>query len=134
MTAMNQRSQALENDLISATDLVPNAAHDLGPDPGEGVGVWKARWPAVANRFLSRGKHLIGSLTSSGRTSPKLLSISERLDIGPKKSLLIVACGERRFLVASSAETIAAMLEIGSTGNGLRDRIPVVVPVRWSEL
>jgi hypothetical protein len=60
-----------------------------------------------------------------------MLSVVERLDLGPKKSLWLVAYGERHFLVASSTDAIAAMLEISPGGSGLGDRIPVITPVCW---
>ncbi len=41
------------------------------------------------------------------------LSVAARLDLGAKRSLLVVECGGRRFLVGAGAETISAMLELG---------------------
>jgi len=41
------------------------------------------------------------------------LSVAARLDLGAKKSLLVVEYGQRRFLVGSGAETVSAILEIG---------------------
>lgn len=64
-------------------------------------------------------------------SGPRRLSVVERLDLGPKKSLWIVAYGLRRFLVADGAETTASMLEIGSAGSGYGERIPVLSPERW---
>jgi len=39
--------------------------------------------------------------------------IEERLHLGPKKSLLLVNCHGRRFLVATAGETIASLIEVG---------------------
>jgi len=57
------------------------------------------------------------------------------LDLGPKKSLTVVAYEGRRFLVASGADTVAAMLEISPTTEqaNANDRLPLVWPARWSE-
>ena len=41
------------------------------------------------------------------------LRIEERLHLGPKKSLLLVNCHGRRFLVATAGETIASLIEVG---------------------
>jgi len=83
----------------------------------------------ISLEWASNGRCLRGwmsALRSRSVPRPRTLSVVERLNLGPKKSLWIVACGVRRFLVADSAETIETMLELGPG-----DRIPVVTPERW---
>jgi flagellar biogenesis protein FliO len=64
----------------------------------------------------------MGSMLERAPARPRMLSVAERLDLGPKKSLLIVNCGEQRFLLASSAAGITAMLEISSPQLERRER------------
>ncbi len=59
------------------------------------------------------------------------LSVIERLDLGPKKSIWIVAYGERRFLVAGGADGLGTALEISPPDRP--ERLPMVWPVRWME-
>ena len=80
-----------------------------------------SRWGGWIYRFWLKW---LEAFAPRQRSRPPLLAITEKLDLGPKKSLLVIACGERRFLVASGAETIAAMLEIRPDGpdlSGARD-------------
>jgi hypothetical protein len=74
---------------------------------------------AWAKRCWRRGWEWLAAVRPRSARDARLLSVAERLDLGPKKALVIVACGERRFLVACGAETIAAMLEIGSAKKDL---------------
>ena len=60
--------------------------------------------------FWNRVKAWMSSL-AAGRTA-RGLSIAARLDMGSKKSLLVVEYERRRFLVGSGAETISAIVEI----------------------
>jgi len=60
--------------------------------------------------FWNRVKAWMSSL-AAGRTASGL-SIAARLDMGSKKSLLVVEYERRRFLVGSGAETISAIVEI----------------------
>ena len=48
----------------------------------------------------------------SAASAERRLHIEERLTIGPKKTLMLVNCAGRHFLVATSAETIAPIIEI----------------------
>jgi hypothetical protein len=63
----------------------------------------------------------------------RILSVIERLDLGPKQSLWIVAYGQRHFLVTGGAETMGGAIEVGPAVGGGRDRIPVLTPARWME-
>ena len=89
---------------------------------------WRARWSAWANHCWQCLRARVAAMRLRPANRPRLLSVAERLDLGPKKSLLVVACGERRFLVASGAETIAALLEIGPAAKGLHDPRRRVAP------
>lgn len=57
-----------------------------------------------------------GGLGVRRKPPPDLLTVVAKLDLGSRKSLLVVASGGRRFLVAQGAETVAAMLEIRPPG------------------
>lgn len=90
------------------------------------------RWtPLALARAWQRLRGWLAALRLRPGPCVRMLSVVERLDLGPKKSLWVVAYGGRHFLVASSAESIAAMLEIGPAGSSLSDRIPVITPVCW---
>jgi hypothetical protein len=48
------------------------------------------------------------------RGGERLLVLEDRLAIGPKKSLALVQCAGRRYLVAVSGDAIAALQEVPS--------------------
>ncbi|WP_114205341.1 flagellar biosynthetic protein FliO [Acidisarcina polymorpha] len=88
-----------------------NDSSDFGTMPLQAAGEWAANlkrkcWPIWAM--------LMGRLSGRQAEQSQPLSISARLNLGAKKSLLVVGCGEHRFLVADSPESISAMIEIGS--------------------
>jgi hypothetical protein len=64
-----------------------------------------------------------------------MLSVVERLDLGPKRSLWIVACAGRRFLVPCGAEAVGPMLEIHPRERGSNDRVPLLpeASILWME-
>jgi len=62
------------------------------------------------------------TLYSRPITRPRILSIVERLDLGPKRSLWVVAYGKRQFLVGCGPETVTAILEVGQLET--KDRNP----------
>ena len=92
-----------------------------------------ARIPAW--RSLPSITAFIKSWIERRRPQPKLLSVCERLDIGPKKSLTLVAYQDRRFLIGCGPDTVAAIHEISpaATERIAADRIPVLRPARWSQ-
>jgi flagellar biogenesis protein FliO len=59
--------------------------------------------------LLSRA---ITRLSRVRATQQGALRIEERLQFGPKKTLLLVSCHGRRFLVATAGETIAPLIEV----------------------
>ncbi len=111
---MSARSQNLE----AAERYLAGGACASGSSPG--ALRRRSRWLAWAKGCWRRGWEWLASVRPRSAPHARLLSVVERLDLGPKKTLAIVACGERRFLVASGAETIAAMLEIGPAREDLR--------------
>jgi flagellar biogenesis protein FliO len=40
------------------------------------------------------------------------LRIESKLSLGPKKTLFLIGCGERQFLVAAGAETVVSLGEV----------------------
>ncbi|HVJ07594.1 MAG TPA: flagellar biosynthetic protein FliO [Acidisarcina sp.] len=66
--------------------------------------------------LLSRLSETLGWLFSKIKPAalhrPRELHVEERLAFGPKKSLTVVRCGAQRFLVASGADTITAVLPL----------------------
>jgi hypothetical protein len=79
--------------------------------------LWVRATAAVLRQAANWGKSIqalwVRRLNARRKPCTRLLSILTRLEIGARKSLLVVACGERRFLVANNAEAITALLEIG---------------------
>jgi len=80
-------------------------------------------------------KRWLGGLASGARKRPRVLSVVERLDLGPKRSLWIVACAGRRFLVPCGAEAVGPMLEIHPRERGSNDRVPLLpeASILWME-
>ncbi len=68
---------------------------------------WMEKLTRAVRQFLN------AKMTSALKT--RELRIEERLSIGPKKSLLVVYCRGERFLVASGAENIHAVLPLSSS-------------------
>jgi flagellar biogenesis protein FliO len=68
---------------------------------------WMQKLTRAVRQFLS------AQMTSALKTPE--LRVEERLSIGPKKSLLVVYCRGERFLVASGAENIHAVLPLASS-------------------
>jgi len=66
----------------------------------------------LAQRFSNLTRLAVGSLFGADQSQDRLLSIEERIGIGAKKSLILVNCAGRRFLIATAGEAIAAMVEV----------------------
>ncbi len=66
--------------------------------------------------FLSRLgvelRRLLLKMKPAVFTRSRTLRVEERLALGPKKSLTIICCRGERFLVASGADTITAVLPL----------------------
>lgn len=56
---------------------------------------------------------LLGKIRPAVFTRPRGLRVEERLALGPKKSLTVVYCRGERFLVASGADTVTAVVRLG---------------------
>ena len=54
----------------------------------------------------------LNKLSRTAQPSDRCLSIEEQLVIGSNKTLLLVNCGGRRFLLATTGDTITPMVEV----------------------
>jgi hypothetical protein len=70
-------------------------------------------WAGLAYECWQLGKACWKGLRAKREARRGSLSVVTRLDLGPKRSLVVVACGRRRFLVGMGGEGITAMVEIG---------------------
>ena len=80
------------------------------------------RRPGWMDKLTRAIRHFLNARMSSALKTREL-RVEERLSIGPKKSLLVVYCRGERFLVASGAESIHAVLPLSSSRsrrNGVR--------------
>lgn len=66
----------------------------------------------MALRAWTRLKEWAASLGAGSRSRTGELSLVARLELGGKRSLLVVAFAGRRFLLAGGPEAISSMLEI----------------------
>ncbi len=85
-----------------------------------GYGTWGARrdWKQGLLRVVA-AVAAWWSRTRSHRPAADTdrLKVMERLAVGPKKVLLIVACRGREYLVASGAEEISLLADLSSHGH-----------------
>jgi flagellar biogenesis protein FliO len=79
-------------------------------------GDWTAG-PSAVHRIGGLLRRAIAGLSRAARASEQRLSIEERLVIGPKKTLMLVNCDGRRFLLATAGDMIAPMIELSPSGN-----------------
>jgi len=81
-------------------------------------GTLEARHPGhvtglqLAQRISSLTRLGLKRLLGTAQPAECLLSIEERLAIGPKKTLLLVNCAGQRFLLATTGEAIAPLFEV----------------------
>jgi flagellar biogenesis protein FliO len=63
------------------------------------------------------------------------LRIDEKLSLGPKKTLFLVACSGKQFLVATGADTIVSMVEVTAPGHQDRTAAKFLKPNkrRWQK-
>jgi flagellar biogenesis protein FliO len=66
----------------------------------------------LAQRIARRARSAFEKFLRRAQSSDRLLLIEERIAIGPKKTLLLVNCAGRRFLVATAGDTIAPLVEV----------------------
>lgn len=70
----------------------------------------------LAGRRISHlGRTALGRLLSLAPPRHRLL-IEERIAIGPKKTLMLVSCAGRHFLVATAGDFIAPLIEVCPDG------------------
>jgi len=50
------------------------------------------------------------------QSTESALRIESKISLGPKKMLFLVGCGDRQFLIATGAETIASVTEVSQHG------------------
>jgi flagellar biogenesis protein FliO len=65
-----------------------------------------ARHLRTAIRFLSQ------KFTRSASSAEHALAVEDRVALGPKKSLFVVRCHGRHFLVAAAGDTIGPLIEV----------------------
>jgi flagellar biogenesis protein FliO len=78
-----------------------------------------------AQHFRSVLRALLRKFVSRAGTDERVLAVEARVAIGPKKSLVLVRCHGRRFLIASAGDTIGPVIEVGSAKPGRRPPQPV---------
>ena len=61
-------------------------------------------------------RSLAGRFSERSQPDGRALFIEERLTFGPKKQLLLVSCHGRRFLMASSADSVTSLVEVPYEG------------------
>lgn len=66
----------------------------------------------AANKSTGLVRLLLDKLARAAGPAQSALSIEERLAIGPKKTLMVVNCHGKRFLVATAGDMIAPLIEI----------------------
>jgi hypothetical protein len=86
-----------------------------GAAAGGGPARWSEStgWTGLAYECWLLWRGWWRGLAARRRPRPEGLSIAARLDLGARRSLLVVVCGGRRFLVAAGAEAVSAIAEIG---------------------
>ena len=66
----------------------------------------------LGQSFMSRMRGTFQTLLRTADPPKRLISIEERMAIGPKKSLILVNCAGRRFLFASSDDSMTPLVEV----------------------
>ena len=73
----------------------------------------------LGRRIFNLKRIALGRLWSPTPMQDRLF-IEERITIGPKKTLTLVNCAGRRFLVAAAGDFIAPLIEIGAQSSAAR--------------
>jgi len=66
----------------------------------------------LTRNISSRVLRIFQRFLQTAEAPPPLMSIEERLAVGPKKSLVLIACSGRRFLLATAGDSITAPVEV----------------------
>ncbi len=90
----------------------------------EALETYRRDWttgPSAVHRIGGLLRRAIAGLSRAARASEQRLSIEERLVIGPKKTLMLVNCDGRRFLLATAGDMIAPMIELSPSDSNDAD-------------
>ena len=68
--------------------------------------------PPLAKHLRNAVRWLRKIFSPAAGSAERALAVEERVAIGPKKSLVVVRCHGRRFLVATAGDTVGPMIEI----------------------
>ena len=66
----------------------------------------------VVQHFRGIIRRLLSRFASKAGADDRPLAVEDRLIIGPKKSLVLVRCHGRRFLIASAGDAVGPILEV----------------------
>ena len=68
--------------------------------------------PPFFRSLRSVAHWLLRRFTPTASSAPRVLAVEDRVTIGPKKSLVVVRCHGRRFLIATCGDTIGPVIEV----------------------
>jgi Flagellar biosynthesis protein, FliO len=87
-----------------------------GTNPGNPVSIIGWIFAKISSRISSQIRSGIrfgiDSFSANRSRVDNVLALDGKLSLGPKKTLFLVNCKGRQFLVATGAETIASMVEV----------------------
>jgi flagellar biogenesis protein FliO len=67
---------------------------------------------SLGHRLRSVASSLVKRFTRAATSTERALVLEDRIALGPKKSLAVVRCHGRRFLVASAGDTVGPLIEV----------------------
>lgn len=76
----------------------------------------------LAQHLRNALRALTKKFTQTAGSAERALVMEDRIAIGPKKSLVVVRCYGRRFLIATTPDGIGPILEIAATKTARRAR------------
>lgn len=71
--------------------------------------------PPFVRLLRTAAYRLVQRFTRTANAAERVLAIEDQVAIGPRKSLLVVRCHGRRFLVATAGDTIGPVIEVAAT-------------------
>lgn len=66
----------------------------------------------LARHLRALIRRLSQKLTRSASSAERALAVEDRVTLGPRKSLFVVRCNGRHFLVAAAGDTIGPLIEV----------------------
>ena len=78
--------------------------------------------PPLVRHVQNGVRWLLRRISPAAAGAERALAVEERVAIGPKKSLVLVRCHGRRFLVASAGDTVGPFVEIAPPKAARRSR------------